>query len=229
MNNTKRLFLIWTLIGATFFGSASLVQADAWWGEGFRPPNWVLQNGGTIIRYNIVGGKGADKKYKARMTRDGQYVEVEFGRSGTFDDAKNGSYDIVFYKCKDCEGQKVDHKQKIRDRDKVFASIRMSASSGKNCVITANADTGTVAQSCSDGKPVVPQKTKYELAMEAASENVGKITTMSFHENDRIHQFLTPFLEKENTFHLPYYTRTNLLKPHAANADDGEAEVNTEE
>jgi len=211
------------------FSGTSLVYADAWWGEGYRPPNWVLLNGGTIVNYSIIGGKGGDSKYKARMTHGGEYVEVEFGRSGMFDDAKNGTYVITFYRCKNCEDQKFDHKTKVRDKDKVFASITIGATPGKYCRLTANAETGAVSSSCSGAKPLVPQKTDHELAMEEVSENVGKITAMSFHENKRLHQFLTPFLEEESTFHLPYYAQTNLLKPHAAYADEGETEVNTEE
>lgn len=222
MNNRKnvvRSFLTIAVISVTIFSGASFVYADAWWGEGYRPPNWVLLNGGTIVNYSIVGGKGGDSKYKARMTRGGEYVEVEFGRSGMFDDAKNGTYNIIFYKCKDCEDQKFNRKEKVRDKDKVFASISFNAFSGKNCQMTANADTGTVSTSCSGGKPATPKKTDHETAMEMAKENVGKITAMTFQENERIHQFLTPFLREKNSFHLPYYTQANLLMPQEAHAD----------
>ncbi len=226
MNKEKKgiaqIAIVAIVIGVTIFSVASFVRADAWWGEGYRPQNWVLLNGGTIVNYSIVDGKGGDSKYKARMTRDGAYVEVEFGRSGMFDDAKDGLYTIVFYKCKNCEDQKFDHKSKVRDKDKIFASISFNATSGKNCQITANADTGIVSTSCSGGKPAVPEKTDHEIAMEAVEENVGKITAMTFQENTRVHQFLTPFLHNNNSFHLPYYIQANLLMPQAVHADEVE-------
>ncbi len=71
-------------------------DAAAWWGEGYKTPEWVLKHGGTIIHYHIVNTNHADK-YKAMMFQNGKYVEVEFGNNEHFDDAINGTYTINFY------------------------------------------------------------------------------------------------------------------------------------
>jgi hypothetical protein len=76
---------------AIFF--PKIVQADAWWGEGYRSPEWVKANRGTIVYYAIKGKKRSDK-YKARMYQGSQRIEIEYGSSGIFDDAISGSYSI---------------------------------------------------------------------------------------------------------------------------------------
>ncbi|MEA3273408.1 MAG: hypothetical protein U9Q72_02330 [Patescibacteria group bacterium] len=73
-----------------------IAQADAWWGEGYRKPDWVRANGGTIVYYAIKGKKSSDR-YKARMYQGGERIEIEYGSSGVFDDAKNGAYNISAY------------------------------------------------------------------------------------------------------------------------------------
>ena len=70
-----------------------LARADAWWGEGYRQPEWVKTNGGTIVYYSIKGKKSSDK-YKARMYQGSKRIEIEYGSSGVFDDAKSGTYSI---------------------------------------------------------------------------------------------------------------------------------------
>ncbi|PID51667.1 MAG: hypothetical protein CR954_00620 [Candidatus Moraniibacteriota bacterium] len=106
-------------------------DAAAWWGEGYKTPEWVLAHGGTIIHYHIVNTNHADK-YKAMMFQNGKYVEVEFGNNEHFDDAINGTYTINFYKCKDsCKHQKFDKKTKIRGNDKKVASLTIEARPGE--------------------------------------------------------------------------------------------------
>jgi len=67
----------------------SQVYADAWWGEGYRSPEWVLQNGGTIIYFIIEGAKDKNK-VTAKMVINGSNVEREHGTGGFFDDALPG-------------------------------------------------------------------------------------------------------------------------------------------
>ncbi len=125
------LFLFATLI-------PSIVGAAAWWGEGYRPPAWVLSHGGTIIRYTIHNGN--PDKYKAIMYRNGAYVEIEFGKKAIFDDAKNGLYTIVFYKCHEsCRHHKFHKKQKLRSKDKKVAQLSVYARPGETIDISFNA------------------------------------------------------------------------------------------
>lgn len=75
--------------------SARSVSADAWWGEGYRKPEWVLSHGGTIVYFEMENISGESDEYKAVMyDSDGKYIEVEYGTKGVFDDAKNGVYKI---------------------------------------------------------------------------------------------------------------------------------------
>lgn len=92
--------ILTTFFLSFFFGAflfAQNVLADAWWGYGYRSPEWILANGGSIIHFKIKGA-GSSDSYKAVLYRDGKYVEVEFGKNGTFDDAKNGTYKVTAYK-----------------------------------------------------------------------------------------------------------------------------------
>lgn len=136
-------------IGALFFAMSFFnaivkdVSADAWWGEGYRSPEWVRAHGGTTISYTVKGTSHTDK-YKAMMFRDGQYVEVEFGKHAVFDDAKSGTYLINFYKCKDCMKHKFDKKTKIRAKDKLVASITIVARPGEANVLIFDASNNTV-------------------------------------------------------------------------------------
>ncbi len=137
-----------------FFVFSEFTFAAAWWGEGYRKPEWVVKHGGTIINYTIVGANST-KKYKAMMFQNGEYVEVEFGNNATFDDAKNGTYVINFYKCKhSCMDHKYDRKTKIRSSDKLITSITVVARPGQtnNIVFNADAKTAFIA-SRSGGKP----------------------------------------------------------------------------
>ena len=126
-----------------FFACSEYVSAAAWWGEGFRDPSWVVAHGGTIVNYTIIGANST-KKYKAMMFQNGEYVEVEFGNNATFDDAKNGTYVINFYKCKDsCMDHKYDKKTKIRGSDKLITTLTLVARPGETNNVIFNADAKT--------------------------------------------------------------------------------------
>jgi hypothetical protein len=71
-----------------------LAQADAWWGKGYREPQWVLRNGGSIIHYSVTG-KGDPKNYKARLYLNNKVIETEDSGKGMFDDAKNNTYTVI--------------------------------------------------------------------------------------------------------------------------------------
>lgn len=123
---------------------AQNVYAAAWWGDGARRPEWVVAHGGSIFNYSVTGTSHPDD-YKAMMFRDGEYVEVEFGKDATFDDAKNGTYVINFYKCKDsCMPHKFDNKTKIRSSDKKVATITVVARPGETNDLIFDADNKTV-------------------------------------------------------------------------------------
>lgn len=151
----------------SFFGVVEDVSADAWWGEGYRSPEWVRAHGGTTISYTVKGTSHTDK-YKAMMFRDGQYVEVEFGKHATFDDAKSGTYLINFYKCKDCMKHKFDKKTKIRDKDKLVASITIVARPGEANTLIFDASNNTVQRVGRSGyvAPVDPFIAKQAKAKE---------------------------------------------------------------
>ncbi len=125
------------IIAAILTAPASIALADAWWGEGYRKPQWVLENGGSIIKYTITGGKSY--RYKAMMYRDGKYVEVEFGKNATFDDAKDGVYEIKFYKCEEsCAPHETNNKKKIRKSDDRKGIIFVTARPGETTYIEYN-------------------------------------------------------------------------------------------
>ena len=42
-------------------------SAKSWWGEGVQPDKWILNQGGTLIRFEIVNYNGSEKEYKAVM------------------------------------------------------------------------------------------------------------------------------------------------------------------
>ncbi|XLQ20270.1 MAG: hypothetical protein ACKUBY_00630 [Candidatus Moraniibacteriota bacterium] len=177
------------LVAMLFFAmSFEFVSADAWWGEGYRSPEWVRKNGGTTISYTVKGTSNTDK-YKAMMFRDGKYIEVEFGKHATFDDAKNGTYLINFYKCKDCMKHKYDNKEKIRSKDKKVASITIVARPGEENTLIFDASTNTVKvvgrRSPIKVNPFIAQKKQ-------AQENEGKIckNEQSMKESQRLEQFL---------------------------------------
>ena len=179
------------LIGVLFFCvSIESVSADAWWGEGYRPPNWVLAHGGTIIKYRVTGTSHADR-YKAMMFRNGQYVEVEFGKHATFDDAKNGAYLINFYKCKgSCTHQKYDRKTKLRSRDKLVASITIIARPGESNELIFDASKKVVQIV---GRRGIRKKVDVFVAQKKkAQESEGQIcqSAHSKKQKNRLEQFL---------------------------------------
>ncbi len=152
------------------------VFADAWWGEGYRSPEWVLANGGSIIRYSIVGTSNPDK-VKAMMLRDGKYVEIEFGNNATFDDAKDGVYEIKFYECDgSCKPHMTNNKTKIRSSDDRTAIIYVTARPGQttNIIYDENAETARIV-SVSGGAPPKPKYTREQLIGFAAEREKGQV------------------------------------------------------
>lgn len=133
---TSAVFLVSALLIGSL-GFSSRVLADAWWGKGYRTPTWVLSHGGTIINYKINGNASSDR-YKAVMYQNGKYVEVEFGKSATFDDAKNGVYTVTFYKggASNTESYK---------GGKALASVDVRATAGKKIFLTFEEKTKNIA------------------------------------------------------------------------------------
>lgn len=163
-----------------FFGFSEHASAAAWWGDGYRDPAWVIAHGGTIINYTIIGANST-KKYKAMMFRGGEYVEVEFGSNQTFDDAKNGTYVINFYKCKSsCMDHKYDKKTKIRSSDKLIASVAVVARPGEtnNVVFDAAGKRAYLAGRSGYAAPVDP----FVAQKKAAEEQEG-----GYHEYALVH------------------------------------------
>jgi len=201
-----------------FSGIVRDVSADAWWGEGYQTPEWVLKHGGTIIKYTVIG-TSHPKDYKAMMFRDGKYVEVEFGKSAKFDDAKNGTYLINFYKChKGCMDQKFYKKTKIRDKDKLIASISIVARPGQvnNLVFNASNATVTVvgrsggykkidlfAQQCKIAKKnkdkicMYTQVQKQKVRLDRLSLLSSTINQEKFYDKNRAMGILPQFLVKK--------------------------------
>ncbi len=167
--NIGILFFVMSFFGVTIKD----VSADAWWGEGYRSPEWVRAHGGTTISYTVKGTSHTDK-YKAMMFRDGQYVEVEFGKHATFDDAKSGTYLINFYKCKDCMKHKFDKKTKIRDKDKLVASITIVARPGEANTLIFDASNNTVQVVGRSGGYVAKKVDPFIAQQAKAKEAEGK-------------------------------------------------------
>lgn len=100
-------------------------------GEGGRKQEWVLEHGGTIIKYEIGNISGDSNEYKAVMYDDeGDYVEKEFGTKAKFDDAKNDKYKIKAYRV---EGGIID--RTTHKGGKEFASIKVTAHPGETIKI----------------------------------------------------------------------------------------------
>ncbi|MCK4635381.1 MAG: hypothetical protein KAT04_05325 [Methylococcales bacterium] len=165
----KILLTILVVVGGIIIISEN-VSADAWWGEGYRSPEWVRAHGGTTITYTIVGG--SSKRYKGVMFQNGKYVEVEFGNNAVFDDAKNGVYTVSFYKCKDsCMPHKTDNKTKIRSSDKKVATVSVIARPGEDVRLVFNASNNSVTfTSGTAGRPIDPFLAKKNLAKRHAGQ-----------------------------------------------------------
>lgn len=165
------LFLIVILFPQSYVG------ADAWWGNGYRSPEWVLANGGSIIRVNIKGGDSDE--FKAFMTRGGEYVEVEFGDNMLFDDAKNGTYVITVYDCnRDCSYQERDDKTKLRGNDSKKAAISVVARPGQTTYLTYDTDQKSLFVTNSTGgrvAPPKPQLTRAQIIEQAATAQQGQV------------------------------------------------------
>lgn len=111
------------------------VLATSWWGIGVRSDKWILNHGGTIIRFDIEDHSGSRKEYKAVMYDEkGKYVEAEWGIQGMFDDAKDGVYTI-----KAKRGEEADFGVKdSREEGKTFAKIKFTAHPGETIKIKFN-------------------------------------------------------------------------------------------
>lgn len=80
------------IVLVVFLASANQVLAKAWWGDGYKSPEWVISHGGTLIYYS---SKGYKKKYKDDIVIDlycsnGAIIETERGKKGVFDDGVAG-------------------------------------------------------------------------------------------------------------------------------------------
>lgn len=109
--------------------SPVFVWAKAWWGEGAKPQKWILNHGGTLIRYKIENYSGSKKEYKVVMySKKGKYIEAEWGVEGIFDDAKDGVYVI-----KARRGDLIDYEVKEnRQEGKTFATVKLTAHPGES-------------------------------------------------------------------------------------------------
>ncbi len=169
-------FRVCLIILATVFLPLSHIEAAGWWGNGYKPPAWILANGGSIIRLNIRGGDA--EEFKAFMTKAGKYVEVEFGDNMLFDDAKDGTYVITVYDCnRDCSYQERNDKKRLRGNDSKKASISVVARPGKTTYLTYDTDKKTLFVTGSDvpkAAPPKPQLTPAQLIAQAAVADQGK-------------------------------------------------------
>ncbi|HOW60211.1 MAG TPA: hypothetical protein P5548_03340 [Candidatus Moranbacteria bacterium] len=174
LNITSKIILF---IGLILMPS-SLAWADAWWGHGSKSFDWILKNGGTIIRWQIEDiSKEADNWKAVMFDSKGKYVEVEYGQKGVFDDAKNGVYTIKAYKgIKDHETHK---------GGKLFASITVTAHPGETINIKFNYKNETarmttnyvrrVAKKTPPPKPAVASKIENVPDSCIDSNNINKI------------------------------------------------------
>lgn len=173
----KKILLILLVVTIGFISISEYVSADAWWGEGYRSPEWVRSHGGTTINYQVVGDSA--KKYKAFLRQNGKYVEVEFGQDATFDDAKDGVYTVTFYKCKgSCMPHKTDNKTKIRSSDKKLSTVTVIARPGEGVRLIFNADNKQISfVSGNAGLPIDPFLAKKNLARKHAGQQCSIVDT----------------------------------------------------
>lgn len=95
-NITKKYFIMVFLALSLTLGTPTyFARAESWWGEGYRPPEWVVSHGGTVVWYKIIGGQAVSERYGAIMEQNGKFVEDEEGRVMKFDDPKNGLYKVT--------------------------------------------------------------------------------------------------------------------------------------
>lgn len=153
------------------------VNADAWWGKGYKKPSWVKAHGGTIIYVDIIGKDKYD--YKGILRRDGKYVEVEFDKRMLFDDAKHGLYTITFYDCgRDCRYQLTHDKTHIRDKDKKKFTIPIMARGGEDIHIIYDTDSDRAWLTSKAGSLYTPP-TFTELTATRAKKQEGDFQTLS--------------------------------------------------
>lgn len=86
MLGQKKVIGLAVVLAGLFFSSE--VLADAWWGEGYRSPQWVVANGGAILYYKSDHKKG--DVVVDLYTSSGAVIETERGSRGIFDDALAG-------------------------------------------------------------------------------------------------------------------------------------------
>jgi len=153
-------------------------QADAWWGEGYKKPDWVLRHGGTIIEYKISGAKKKSGRYKAVMYRNGKYVEAEFGKQAKFDDAKKGVYQIQVIRCDDECSQ--DKKHKKHKGDKKLLGTTVTAHPGETIRLVFNVKNKTVQKNSSykyfsPPAPKIQYGLKRKNVLELTKEDIESI------------------------------------------------------
>jgi hypothetical protein len=189
MNNESKKRIAFAIFIMGILISTEYVHSAAWWGDGARRPEWIVARGGSIFNYTVTGTSHPED-YKAMMFRDGEYVEVEFGEDATFDDAKNGTYVINFYKCKDsCMPHKFDNKTKIRSSDKKVATITVVARPGETNNLIFDADNKTVFFASRSGfvAPVDPFVAQKKEAQEKEGEKYVYTTAQA--KSLRLRQF----------------------------------------
>lgn len=141
------------LLIASGFYVADYATAASWWGAGYKPPEWVLSHGGTVVYYKIIAN-GANDRYKAILYRgDGKFQEVENGKTGKFDDPKDGAYTV-----RAVRGGVQENK--TRSGGKPILSVGFVARPGEtvNIVLDTIKDKASVSYSKHAVDPAVPAK-----------------------------------------------------------------------
>jgi hypothetical protein len=98
MERIIRAEITFFFIVLAVFLSTEDVLAQGWWGKGVKSDNWILQNGGALIRFEIYNKQGESNEYKTLLTRSGKKIEVELGKQGIFDDGRDNRYKVTFYR-----------------------------------------------------------------------------------------------------------------------------------
>jgi hypothetical protein len=126
IKSAKKAF-IFLVIVITSLLVAKDASADAWWGEGYRSPDWVISNGGTLIYFNFKNASGNDKNLKINLyTASGAVIETEReDRKGVFDDGVAGQ--AYYLKAKDGD-KKVQSKVFVMKRGSTnYATVNMKS------------------------------------------------------------------------------------------------------
>lgn len=160
----KKLILFAFLSIFFFLFSQVKVEADSWWGDGARSKEWVLSHGGTIIKYKIIA-KGDKDAYKAILYENGKVVEWENGKTGGFDDPKDGTYVVKAFK------GGVEDKKTSKGGKKILSSGPIVAHPGETIFVTLNDLTGEVTVT-SDRRKVAAKTVKGVSDMKTETQNL---------------------------------------------------------